>query len=851
MEKILLVDGYSLMFRAYYATAYGQVMKTSSGIPTNAIFAFSNMFMKVIDQIKPDKVLVAFDSGKKNFRHELFENYKGTRKDAPSDLVMQFPIVREFLSSFGIPWVEVNGFEADDIVGSLSRKFAFAKVDILSSDRDLLQLINENVNVLMTKNGVAELKRMDLAALQEEYSLSPAQIIDLKGLMGDASDNIPGIPKVGEKTATKWLLQYGTLENVLDHADEIGGKTGELVKIYADQARLSKQLATIHLHVEVDVSFEECHFQINAFELKKFYEKYEMRSLINRLNFDVEMETEIKNHPIHSLLDSDLSKQAMPLGLHVIAEHGLVLISDGEKVYQGKLLDIANAVPWKLWFENTPFIVHHIKDTLHSLAPYGMRLAKPCTDLHIASFLIDSNEPADLHSLIHVHTNENLNLLDKKLFEKPLDEIVQLFARAIIHFKNLNEKFHQRMKKDDLLSLYEEVELPLAHVLFDMEREGICVDLGVLEEIAAKTKEKVDALADQAYIYALREFNLNSPKQLAEVLFDEMGLPVNKKRSTAVDVLEKLSAKHPIIDTILEYRKYQKLYSTYAEGLQKYVAEDGKIHTSYQQCLTQTGRLSSKDPNLQNISVRNEETKEVRRAFVAKDDNHVLLSADYSQVELRMLAHMSDSEDLIHVFRSGGDIHTSTAMKIFHVEADQVTSLMRRQAKAINFGIVYGISDFGLASQIGITRAEAKEFIERYFLAFPQIQPFMNAVVAGCEENGYVTTILKRRRYIKEIHDKNFVVRDAGKRAAMNAPIQGSAADLIKVAMIAIAKRIQERSLSSKMILQVHDELIFDVPVHEISIMEELVKAEMEQAIQLHVPLRVDLSHGRNWLEAK
>ena len=847
MEKILLVDGYSLMFRAYYATAYGKMMTTSTNIPTNAIFAFSNMLTKVIEQIQPDKILVAFDSGKKNFRHELFEEYKGTRKEAPSELVIQFPIVREFLTAYGIPWLEVSGYEADDIIGSLSRRFADAYVDILSSDRDLLQLINERVNVLITKNGVTELKRMDLAALQEDYQLTPTQIIDLKGLMGDTSDNIPGIPKVGEKTAIKWLSKYHTLEAVLEHAQEIGGKMADAIVTYQDQARLSKKLATICLDIQVDITFEECQYQRNSFGLKQFYEKYEMRSLINRLDFDLPKTEEQEAIQILPLQPAALTG---PCGLHYLPDFDVFLLSDCKEVYRLSLQELKQDSELTEWFQAQQWIIHHVKETLHLLKADAVLLSRECRDLHLASFLLDSNESTDLTSILHKQGIE-VNLLDKTLFSKDMEEQLQLYGRAVKAFPSIMKQFQEKLVQDQLDVLYDTLELPLCYVLYDMEVQGIAVDQPILMEIAQKTKEKYESLADEIYLLVGHPFNLNSPKQMAEVLFDELGLPANKKRSTAVDILEKLQDSHIIINLILEYRKYSKLYSTYAEGLQKYIQLDGKIHTNYHQALAQTGRLSSKDPNLQNISVRNEETKEIRKAFVASSEQHILLSADYSQVELRMLAHMSESKELIQVFKDKGDIHTSTAMKIFHVEADQVTSLMRRQAKAINFGIVYGISDFGLAQQTGITRKEAQEFIERYFAAFPDIQPFMHRIVEDGEQNGYVKTILQRRRYIRELQDKNHAVREAGRRAAMNAPIQGSAADLIKLAMIHIDNMMKEQQVASKMILQVHDELIFDVVLEEVELMRQIVTKGMEEAMQLKVPLTVEVHTGKNWLEAK
>lgn len=845
MKKMLLIDGYSMIFRAYYATAYANLMRTSSGIATNAIFAFSNMLMKGIEVVKPDYVLVAFDAGKKNFRHEMFGEYKGTRKETPDDLKVQFPIAREFLTAAGIPYVEIEGYEADDIIGSATRYYKDIKFDILSSDRDLLQLINNDTNVLLMKTGISELKRMDEKQLFEDYQLTPMQIIDLKGLSGDASDNIPGIEKVGEKTAIKWLSQYSSLENILDHADEIGGKMGERVKENKEIALLSKKLATIKVDLQLPLSLDELSFELKGASLIKFYQKYEMKSLIKKVDIQV---NNTMDDVAYSCVDSLEINDAHYYMYFDNAYTKKIYLSDAKGVY---VLENSKINDNKDFFTNQVFVTHDLKKHCHLFNEFGITLSEKCMDLRIEQFLVDSSQGNDIGDLLSIHANIDVSFADKNMRNASLEENVHKFTTLITNFKDIHNTLFDSIEKQNMISLYKDIELKLTFVLFEMEREGVFVDRNVLEEIATKTRDILDGLTTQIYFMAGRDFNINSPKQLGEVLFDEMGLPSGKKKSTSVDVLEYLKDQHPIIELILEYRKYQKLLSTYAEGLQKYIQKDGKIHTVYNQCLAQTGRLSSSDPNLQNISVRNEETKEIRKAFIPFEESNVLMAADYSQVELRMLAHCSNCEGLINSFNNREDIHTTTAMKVFGVDENDVTSLMRRQAKAVNFGIVYGISDFGLANQLGITKKVAKEFIDKYFEAYPEISSYMDEVVKECQNNGYVNTLLNRRRYIPDINASNYMIREAAKRAAMNAPIQGSAADLIKIAMINVSEALKKQNLKAKLILQVHDELILEVPKDEIETVSAILKEGMEKAMTLSVPLDAEVCVGYNWLETK
>lgn len=845
MDKMLLVDGYSMVFRAYYATAYTNVMRTSNGTATNAIFSFSNMLTKAIDLVNPKYVLVAFDKGKKNFRHELFAEYKGTRKETPEDLVVQFPIAREFLTAAGIPYVEVDGYEADDIIGSTTRFFPNIEFDILSSDRDLLQLINDTTHVLLMKSGISEIRHMDEKQLWEDFQLTPTQIIDFKGLSGDVSDNIPGIEKVGEKTAVKLLNTYGTLENVLEHADDIRGKLGERIKNNKEIALLSKKLATICLDVPLPITLEELEYKPNNASLVRFYEKYEMKSLAKKVV--VKDETKLEEQTI---VEGKLpGKKDYPLPMYFDKEYtNRVYVYDDSKCYVILADDISSSNDF---FSSQCFITHDLKEQLHRFDTYDCALNASSFDIKIEQFLVDSAQSNDLANIVNAFAGVEISLQDKAMQEGNVRENIQKYAHVVYFMKDIHEKLSTIINEYEMNKLYRDIEIPLTYVLFTMEKTGVRVDCSVLEEIAERTRERLEGLSSQIYFMAGRDFNINSPKQLSTVLFDEMGLPSGKKKSTSVEILEGLRDKHPIIDVILEYRKYQKLLSTYAEGLQKYVMSDGKIHTKYNQCLAQTGRLSSSDPNLQNISIRNEETKEIRKAFIPQNDSYVLLSADYSQVELRMLAHCSSCEGLKQAFINHEDIHTTTAMKVFNVSEESVTPLMRRHAKAVNFGIVYGISDFGLAAQLGISRKQAQEFIDKYFEAYPEISTYMNNVVEFCKENGYVKTLLNRRRYIPEINDSHYMIREAAKRAAMNAPIQGSAADLIKIAMIHVFNELKEQNLKSRIILQVHDELILETAIDEIEKVSTILQEGMEKAMTLSLPLEAEVCKGNNWLETK
>lgn len=868
MKKMLLVDGNSMLFRAFYATIYTRAMSTSQGIPTNAVFAFANMLNKALEIIQPDAVLVAFDSAKKNFRHELYSDYKGGRKQTPEELIVQFSIVREYLDAMNICRYEQPGIEADDIIGSLVKQYPDWDINVLSSDHDLLQVIDKTTSVWLMKKGISEIEEMTEDALKEKMGIEPKQIIDLKGLMGDASDNIPGVPKVGEKTAIKLLQQYASVEGVLQHVDEIKGKLHDNLVEFQEQAILSKTLATIKTDAEIPVDPSMMEMHPNLLEQMAFFKKYEMNSMLRKLEEqsqkkDVENESEEKqNVEFFEKCPQELLKENSIVVLDVNTENPYnadvygILLSDGKQfayialeqaLQDEKLQDfLASNKNKRVW---------DVKNMLHWSKKCGMTINGMNYDALIAAFLcdtacgsIDKVEscygialPYPLHE---VYGKENRPMLPE------LPRQMEYCAAKAELINQLSEITSQRLKERNMEQLFYELEMPLAHILFEMEEAGVLINQSTLNEIAEQMKEKVESIRLTIMQYCTREVNLNSPKQLAELLFDELGLPANKKRSTSIDILEKLQGSHPIIDELIEYRKYQKLVSTYAEGLKKSIFPDSRIHTIFNQCVTQTGRLSSTAPNLQNISVRDEEGRSIRKAFVPSDGN-ILLSCDYSQIELRVLAHMADEKELIHAFNIDLDIHTKTAMDLFEVEKENVTSLMRRQAKAVNFGIVYGISDFGLSEQLQISRKEAKQFIDKYLATYPKISEYMKTVVEQCQTDGYVTTLLHRRREIPEIHDKNYMVREFGKRAAMNAPIQGTAADLIKMAMIRIHRAMKEKNLKSKMILQVHDELIFDVVLDELETMRKLVVEEMENAMELKVPLQVSKATGQTWYEAK
>ena len=851
MSKLLLIDGNSMLFRAYFATVYGRPMSTSAGIPTNAVFGFATMLQKAIEVIEPDSVIIAFDHDKHNFRTEIYKDYKGTRQTTPDSLVIQFPIVREYIDAIGMKQYEQHGIEADDIIGSLSRKYADEDVNILTSDKDMLQLINDNTKVWLMKKGITEMECMDEQALYDRFQLKPLQIIDLKGLSGDPSDNIPGVTKVGDKTAIKLLNEYGTVEGLYDHIDEIKGKLKENLVNDKDMAFLSKMLATIKTDAEIDIDLDECGYDFSSEKAMEFYSKYEMRSFLNEAKSivpSVKKKEEVKEVRV-SYFGSEMLTDRTAIFLD---EHDGMAFSNEKGNYYISFEDALRDKLLKEFLGNEQTkILYDVKRWYHLLDKTELSLKGKIIDLKIAAFLSDSKikNLDDLLIKYHATVTPKQNSTQLDLFG---GETVDTHypCEVASKFAEISDKVMKQLDDFGMNELYWNLELPLAEVLFEMERKGVCVRTEVLDAIAEETTAKLEVIEKKIYELAGRQFNINSPKQLAEVIYDDLALMRSSKRSTDASVLKKLENKHPIIPEILEYRKYAKLNSTYAIGLKKYVEEDGKIHSEFNQCIAETGRLSSSNPNLQNISVRNEEAMMIRKAFIP-EEGCVFVGADYSQVELRILAHMADEKALIEAFKNGMDIHTKTAMDVFGVEEDEVTSLMRRQAKAINFGIDYGMTDFGLAERLDIPVWQAKEFISQYFERYPNVRRFMDKTIEDCKTNGYVTTLLNRRREIPEINSSNHSLKEFGKRAAMNAPIQGSAADLIKIAMLNVRNRLKKEGLKSEMILQIHDELILNVPVEEKDRLMVLVEEEMENAMELKVPLLAQTECGSTWLEVK
>lgn len=858
MKKLLLLDGNSMLFRAYYATLYTHRMTTSNGIPTNAVYGFVMMLNKSIDIIEPDEILVAWDAGKPTFRHKQFSAYKGTRKPLDEELIVQFPIVREYLDAAGIKRYEQEGYEADDIIGSMAKCCKDVQTTILTSDRDLLQLIDATTHVLLMKKGLSEMDLMDEQNLLDTYGITPSQVIEMKGLMGDTADNIPGVQGVGEKTALRLLNQYSTVENVYAHIDEVKGKLKEKLEKDKDNAFMSLELATIYTKMELPFELCDCEFSGIQEAVNGFYEKYEMRSLVNRTK-----QTKNEKWPLKEVDHFEMIQDEDVMIVPVCSQepyldqklYGFMVPLD-KTIYYISVENALEDANFKKLLEKKKIITWDTKEMMHLLDRYGFKWNEFSDDLHIAGFLLNSTatDSDALIEALHISLPESFHDVSKKTKEEPAYSVTR--EKAICHSltQQLFEKrseIRSSLKSQNVISLYEDIEMPLAYVLFSMEKEGISIQESFLDEYGALLNQKLDELAQQIYGHAGMIFNINSPKQLANVLFDELNLSGGgKKRSTSADVLEKLRGKHPIIEDILEYRKIAKVLSTYIDGLKKHIRSDEKIHTCFNQTMTQTGRLSSSDPNLQNISIRDELGKEIRKAFVAQEGYH-LLSADYSQIELRMLAHMANEDHMIRAFNEGLDIHTKTATLIFGCTPEEVDDQKRRIAKTVNFGIVYGQTEFGLSSQLHITRKEAGEFMQMYFDSYPKIHQYMNQLIDFCKENGYVETLFHRRREIPEINDKNFMTREFGKRAAMNAPIQGSAADLIKIAMLKMDKALKNANVQSKMLLQIHDELIFLVPDNELDLMQNLVKDTMENAMELKVPLKASISVGKSWYEAK
>lgn len=841
MKQLLLIDANSMVFRAYYATAYGRMMSTSSGQPTNALYGFASMVFKALDMLNPDAVLFAFDTKAKTFRHKQFEQYKGTRKELPQELIDQFALVRDYLDAFDVTRLEIEGYEADDIIGTMVKQYPNDQKIILTSDRDLLQLIDDNTSVLLMKKGITDTLLMDKNELLSEQGLIPSQIIDLKSLMGDSADNIPGVSGIGEKTAKKLLADYHTLDGVYQNIDKLKGKLKERLETQKEQAYLSYELATIYCDVPLHLTDEQLSFTPDWERTGKFFRTYEIDSLVEFVSKFQKKSS--KKELEYVAFDPDLFVEPTFIMASNYQSEALTKTADSFLLVCNETLAVIHydnlSEEFKQWSASEVEKIAFDAKGLHHLAWLAnFSFNAIVDDVWLMLFLEDTT----LTSLDKIKDKWQIVLNKNNIFHSDLQ-----FARRAY---DSIEAIKAMLSEKSLEHLYRDIEFKLIDALFAMEVEGIRVDQMTLEEINEETKQKVDELEAEIHAFSERAFNVNSPKQLAEVLYDQLNLPASKKRSTAIDVLESLQDKHPIIPKIMEYRKYQKFYSTYTVALSKYIQEDGKIHSDFNQCATQTGRLSSNNPNMQNISVRNEETAKIRKIFVAEEDS-VLLAADYSQIELRLLAHMANEQAMIDAFNHDVDIHTKTAMDIFNVSLEQVTPAMRRQSKAVNFGIIYGMSDYGLSNQINVTPKEAATFMEAYNHSYPNITKFMDELVEFAKENGYVKTIFNRRRMIDELFSSVYSVREFGKRAAMNAPIQGSAADLIKIAMLRVFEQLNKHNKQSKLLLQVHDELVLNVKKDELEWVSAMVKEVMENVVDLKVPLKISSNSGMNWYEAK
>lgn len=851
-DKLVIIDGNSLINRAFYALPQ---LANAEGVISNGVFGFATILVKIITEIKPKYICVALDYGKHTFRTDMYAEYKGARKGTPEELKSQFPILRDMLSAMGIQHIEKEGIEADDIIGTLTRRFDTENI-VVTGDKDSFQLINDNTWVMFTKRGVTETINYDQAQLFNDYGLKPFQIVELKSLMGDSSDNIPGVSGVGEKTALSLLYKYETLDNVYNHIDEITGKLKEKLVNSKEMAYLSHTLATIDTNCDFECRLEDCEYQFPFNEeVLKFFKRYQFNSLLKKSNLfeesqpkTFEYEKSIEQYNIDSLdivhqISNDIKKEKkvylnLSGGVSIFVNNREYNLSEKVDLLTPTIecSDLFNGLKDVFEDETIEKCVFDYKSILHTLKKYNVGLNNVSFDVYLARYLINNNNKSNI-SFEDLLIENNLNLNYRAYNLKSLEEM---------YIDNLNQL--------QLTNLYNDIELPLTKVLYNMEIVGFKIDQDVLYQLDSKFDCELKQVSNEIYDMADCEFNLNSPKQLGEVLFDKMNLyhGNNKKKSTGIDVLNSLKNDHPIIEKIIRYRQISKLYSTYIKSFEELINKDtGKIYTTFNQTLTSTGRLSSSDPNLQNIPVRSEEGKELRKMFVPSTSDGYIVSADYSQIELRLLASFCGDEKLIEAFRRGDDIHALTASHVFGVDLKDVTSQMRRDAKAINFGIIYGISDYGLSQNIGSTRKAAKEYIDTYFLKYPLVKKYMDDNVEYCKKNGYIKTYFGRIRFIPEINNSNYNIRQLGERCAMNMPLQGSASDIIKLAMIRVYNRMKYENLQSKLILQIHDELIVDCVKSELEKVTTILKEEMENVVDLKVKLEVNVSYGKDWYEAK
>ena len=865
-SKLVIIDGNSLMHRAFYALPN---MINSKGLHTNVIYGFINMLYKLKEELKPDYIGIAYDRKAPTLRHQEYAEYKAGRLKMAEEMVEQIPVLKEVIAAMNIKQIEIDGYEADDIIGTVSALCTQKKVSahIVTGDRDALQLINDYVHVFITKKGISEMIEFDREKLMEVYQITPEQVIDMKGLMGDASDNIPGVPGIGEKTALELIKQFETLENTLQNSSQVKkNKVRENLETYRDQAVLSKKLATIIRDVPIDIKLED--FQVNEPDNSKLYNHFkelEFKGLLTKLEASIGKQADqVEANPtiaaeiteisdLKELLQKAKAKGSIAFKLYQEDDNIKAFVYVDSGVYSFEI-DKDNNTDVKQLMEDGGIskVGHDIKQDVLLLKSIDIEVNNIGFDTMLAAYILDPSK-----------NSFNIGDISREILGEYFEDykskegtIEAKYSNSVAAVGKLIEPMKQLVRAAEMDKLYYEVELPLLSVLADMEYTGFKVDKVMLEELGQEFSQQIDVLTESIYGYAGESFNINSTKQLGVILFEKLGLPVIKKTktgySTDVEVLAALQDKHPMIEKLLEYRQLLKIKSTYIDGMINVINPNtGKIHSKLNQAATATGRLSSTDPNLQNIPIKTENGRKIRKVFVPSSEDYVLVDADYSQIELRVLAHISGDEKFIDAFIKNEDIHTRTASEVFNLPLGEVTSLMRNRAKAVNFGIVYGISDYGLSRDLKITKKEAKVYIESYFARYPKVKQYMDDIVAQAKEQGFITTVLNRRRYVPEILSRNAIQRGIGERIAMNTPIQGSAADIIKIAMIKVYDELKERKLKSKLILQVHDELLVETHKSEIEEVKQIVKKSMQEAMNLKVPLTAEVSTGNNWFDAK
>ncbi|HPT75145.1 MAG TPA: DNA polymerase I [Defluviitaleaceae bacterium] len=887
MNKIMLLDGNSIVNRAFYGVP---LLTNSQGTYTNGIYGFLNILFKLIEEDQPDYIAVAFDLKAPTFRHKVFKEYKGNRKGMPDELVVQIPILKQLLEAMGITILEMEGYEADDILGTLAKaaeKNGMSPI-VVSGDRDLLQLASDitKIRIPKTRGGKTEIEDYYEKDLIDKFGVTAQEYIEVKALMGDSSDNIPGVPGIGEKTAYKIIHEYHNIENAIANSEKIKpARVSENLRVYEEQARQSKYLATICTDVPIEINWEslKMHELMNP-KVYEWFKQLEFKSFFDRFKTTVARAANPSKNRNHKKVDGINELTEVIKDILLKGEFAFLIFKENHKIlgisccYDGSdgiWIEASPTLPieeimnkTKELFESRKIkkITHDAKSTMHILSRFGISLNNLSFDTMLGAYILNPiKDSYGFDDLAHDYLGEifpseeellgkgkNKKLLSD-LEENKITDITSEQACIVFHASKIME---EKIKENNQEFLYYEIELPLIEVLFSMEKHGFKIDINRLKEYIEELTEKIDILTNNIYNLAGEKFNINSPKQLGSILFEKLMLPVEKKTktgySTAAEVLEKLKNKHPIINQILEYRQLVKLKTTYGDGLYAAVnKETGKLHSTFHQTITATGRISSTEPNLQNIPIKLEMGRKIRKVFIPQSKEYLLLDGDYSQIELRVLAHVAQDETLIDAFRSGADIHKITASKVFKVPVEEVTSLQRSNAKAVNFGIIYGIGAFSLSQDLNISRKEAEEYIESYFEKYPKVKEYMNRTVENAKESGYVTTLFGRRRPIPEISSKNFNLRSFGERVAMNTPIQGTAADIIKIAMVRVYKKLKERNLRSRLILQVHDELLVEVHKDELEEVKEILKNEMENAVKLDVPLEVDIHFGDTWFEAK